>query len=112
MRFEWDEAKNRRNLLKHDIRFETAMLVFEDPFALTQRDPFSEDEERWVTLGIINHTSVLFVVHTWFEHHEEEIVRIISARPATRRERKQYEEAQPRTETRYRDDRRQKRRKH
>ena len=38
MRFEWDEAKHERNLLKHNVRFETAALVFDDPFALTQRD--------------------------------------------------------------------------
>jgi uncharacterized DUF497 family protein len=40
MRFEWDESKNRQNLLKHDIRFETAALVFDDPRALTQTDQF------------------------------------------------------------------------
>ena len=46
MRFEWDEHKNRQNRRKHDIRFETAELVFDDPFAMTQRDDASEDEER------------------------------------------------------------------
>jgi uncharacterized protein len=43
MRFEWDEQKNRQNLRKHDVRFETAMLVFDDPYALTQGDFTSED---------------------------------------------------------------------
>ena len=47
MRFEWDEQKNRQNLHKHDVRFETAVLVFDDPYAITQRDVTFEDEERW-----------------------------------------------------------------
>jgi Ribonuclease toxin, BrnT, of type II toxin-antitoxin system len=53
MRFEWDEQKNRQNLRKHDVRFETAMLVFDDPYGLTQRDFTFEDEERWITVGAI-----------------------------------------------------------
>jgi hypothetical protein len=51
--FEWDENKNRQNLLKHDVRFETAVLVFDDPHALTQRDQSCNDEERWITLGAV-----------------------------------------------------------
>jgi uncharacterized DUF497 family protein len=51
MRFEWDEEKNRRNLLKHNIGFETAALAFDDPCALTQRDELMSSEERWITLG-------------------------------------------------------------
>ncbi|HEY1679622.1 MAG TPA: BrnT family toxin [Candidatus Sulfotelmatobacter sp.] len=112
MRFEWDEEKNRRNLAKHGIRFETAALAFEDPHALTQRDPFSESEQRWITLGTIETVTVLFIVHTSFEHEEEEVVRIISARTATPRERKQYEEAQQGTERRHRKARRHERRRH
>ena len=46
MRFECDEQKNRQNLHKHDVRFETAVLVFDDPYAITQRDVTFEDEER------------------------------------------------------------------
>jgi uncharacterized DUF497 family protein len=46
MRFEWDETKNRLNLRKHDVRFETAVLVFDDPYAITQRDRTFDDEER------------------------------------------------------------------
>ena len=53
MRFEWDEAKNRRNLAKRHISFETAKLVFEDPQALSVLDRAVEDEERWQTLGMI-----------------------------------------------------------
>jgi uncharacterized DUF497 family protein len=102
MRFEWDEAKNQRNLLKHAVRFETAALAFDDPYALTQRDETISEEERWITLGSVSPATLLFVVHTWRERSEEEIVRIISARPATRRERNRYEEANQRTKTRYR----------
>jgi uncharacterized protein len=51
MRFEWDDAKNQRNLAKHKVRFETAVLVFDDPCSLTQRDEATDEEERWITLG-------------------------------------------------------------
>ena len=51
MRFEWDEHKNRQNFRKHDVRFETAVLVFDDPYAITQRDVTLADEERWITVG-------------------------------------------------------------
>jgi uncharacterized DUF497 family protein len=51
MRFEWDEHKNRQNFRKHDVRFETAVLVFDDPNAITQRDVTLADEERWITVG-------------------------------------------------------------
>jgi uncharacterized DUF497 family protein len=51
MRFEWDEAKNRRNLAKNRISFETAKLVFEDPHALSIQDRAVENEERWQPLG-------------------------------------------------------------
>jgi uncharacterized DUF497 family protein len=82
MRFEWDDGKNRRNLVKHDVRFETAVLVFDDPYALTQRDESSDDEDRWITIGAIGLGAVLLVVHTCFERDGEEIIRIISARAA------------------------------
>jgi uncharacterized DUF497 family protein len=102
MRFEWDEAKNQRNLLKHGIRFETAVLAFHDPHALTQRDEATVEEERWITLGSVGLDAVLFVVHTVREQGETEVIRIISARPATPRERTKYEEAHQRTKTRHR----------
>jgi hypothetical protein len=91
MRFEWDEAKNERNLLKHDVRFETATLAFDDPYALTQRDESTVEEERWITLGSVGLDAVLFVVHTVRERGETEVIRIISARNATPPRR--YEEA-------------------
>jgi len=93
MRFEWDEQKSRQNLRKHDVRFETAMLVFDDPYALTQRDLTLEHEERWITIGAIGPGSILLVVHTFYEKQGEEIIRIISARAAESHERRAYEEA-------------------
>lgn len=97
MRFEWHEDKNKENIRKHDIGFETALLVFEDPYAITQRDAIHDDEEeRFVTLGAIGPGAILFVVHTWRTAQDEEIIRIISARSATSRERRSYEEAHQR----------------
>ena len=110
MRFEWDDDKNRENLCKHDVRFETALLVFEDPHAITQRDSMhDEEEERFITLGASGPGSIVFVVHTWHERSGEECVRIISARAATAGERKSYESANKRTEAGHRRDRRKKR---
>ncbi len=91
--FEWDDEKNRANRLKHDVSFETAALVFDDPYALTQKDPTSE-EERFITLGAIGPGAILFVVHVSYGNAEgEEVIRIISARPATGREKRSYGEA-------------------
>lgn len=107
MRFEFDRRKSRGNLNKHGVDFETAAIVFDDPLALTQRDEaHSSDEERWITLGEVGPGAVLFVVHTAYADEKgEEVIRLISARPATRRERNAYEEAHARTETPDRDDR-------
>ena len=67
-------------------------LSSDDPYMLAEKDPSSGDEERWNTLGSIAPGVVLFVVHTWLEVDDEEVVRIISARIAESRERKKYEE--------------------
>jgi uncharacterized DUF497 family protein len=112
MRFEWDPVKNRQNLRKHDVRFETAVLVFDDPCALTQRDPAFDDEERWITVGAIGLGSILLVVHTFYEEHNEEVIRIISARAAESHERKAYEEAHKGAKTRHPRHRRKERPRH
>jgi len=95
LRWLWDEEKNRSNRRDHKVSFEIAELVFDDPLAVTLPDPY-QDEERWRTIGSPSMSSdvVLFVVHTWPERNEagEEVGRIISARKATRLERKAYEE--------------------
>ncbi len=91
MAFEWDERKSRANLAKHGIDFNTASLAFDDPFALTMRDELHNDEEsRFIMLAAIDTGTILFVV---FTVRTEEIIRLISARAATRRERAIYEEA-------------------
>jgi uncharacterized DUF497 family protein len=92
MRFEWDKAKNRRNFAKHQISFETAKLVFEDPHALSVQDRAVEDEERWQTLGMVGGVVVVLVAHTYREENGEEVIRLISARKATPLERRAYEE--------------------
>ena len=112
MRFEWDEDKNRLNLRKHDIRFETAVLVFDDPFAITRPDQAFDDEERWITVGAIGPGSILFIVHTFYEKQNEEVIRIISARAAEFHERKAYEEAHKGAKERHPSHRRKKRRRH
>ena len=88
MRFEWDEAKNRRNLAKHGISFETAALVFEDPHALSDLDRVVGAEERWQTIGAVGF-HILLVAHTW--EQRDEVIRLISARKATSAERNHYE---------------------
>jgi uncharacterized protein len=92
MRILWDEEKNRRNLAKHKVSFERASLIFQDPLTLSVPDP-CEHEERWQTLGLVNGVVVLLVVHTVGEQEDEEVIRIISARKATRVEREAYEKS-------------------
>ena len=96
-RFTWDEAKNLSNQKKHDgIGFEIAARVFSDPLHLMMQDRIEEGEERWQTLGVVRGVTVLLVAHTITEETKGrepvEIIRIISARRATRRERKYYEQ--------------------
>jgi len=86
--YEWDPAKARANFAKHGVRFADAVTVFEDDLALTMRDPSSDEEERWITLGRNGLARVTVVVYTW----RKDNVRLISARPATAREKSQYEE--------------------
>ena len=112
MRFIWDENKNRQNLRKHDVRFETAVLVFDDPYAITQHDVTFEDEERWITVGAIGPGSILLVVHTFYEEHNEEVIRVISARAAESHERRACEEAHQGAKARHRRHRRHPRRRY
>ncbi len=89
MESEWDPAKARANFTKHGVRFADAVTALEDDSALTIRDLSSEDEERWVTMGLDTSARLLVVVYTW----RGERVRLISARQATPDERRQYEES-------------------
>ncbi len=86
--FEWDPLKARSNLAKHRVGFEEASTVFGDPLSLTIPDPeHSRTEKRYVTMGIAFTGKLLVVVHTDRGNN----IRIISARRASRRERKSYE---------------------
>jgi uncharacterized DUF497 family protein len=87
--YEWNVAKASANIKKHGISFDAAATVFLDPLALTFPDPFhSGGEEREITIGHTAGHQVAFVAHCQRGNR----VRIISARKATRTERKQYEE--------------------
>jgi uncharacterized DUF497 family protein len=90
MKFEWDENKAARNEIKHGVSFDEATTVFADTLSLTGRDPdHSLGERRFITFGLSNAQRVLVVSHT----DRGLSIRIISARLATRKERKTYEEA-------------------
>lgn len=93
MRIEWTAAKNEGNRAKHGIDFETATLVFADPFHVAFVERVSGGEERWHAIGSIDGILVVVVAHTYGVEGAEEIIRIISARRATRREREVYGEA-------------------
>jgi uncharacterized protein len=95
MRYEWDKNKNDSNLEKHGLSFETASLVFDDPNALSIPDRIENGEERWQTIGMIENIVIVMVAHTikLETDTQAEIIRIISARKATRAERQEYEEA-------------------
>jgi uncharacterized protein len=92
--FEWDDAKASVNVQKHGVEFTEAMSVFADPLAMTRYDDeHSEGEDRWVSLGRSSQERLLVVVHTFSETGPRSaLVRVISARPASRREREHYEE--------------------
>ena len=99
MRFEWDERKEQRNVAKHGVSFDTARRIFDDPNHLSIQDRHEEGEERWQTLGLAGGIVVLLVAHTWRDEGEgREVVRIISARKATTRERRRYEQGSPTTD--------------
>lgn len=91
MLFVWDAAKDRSNKAKHGVSFETAKLAFDDPLQLSILDGYVDGEERWRTLGLVGSVTLLLVIHTYVDNDGEEIIRIISARKATRHERSQYE---------------------
>lgn len=90
MDYEWSEVKEKLNIIKHGVDFNEAKSVFGDEYALVLYDEeHSENEERFLLLGMSEKERVLLVVHCY---KEEDTIRIISARKATARERKQYEE--------------------
>ncbi|MCI0589925.1 MAG: BrnT family toxin [Planctomycetes bacterium] len=89
LRFAWDARKAARNLRKHGVSFEEARTAFTDEGALVLPDPaHSGDEERFVLLGLSERLRLLVVVHTLRENGDT--LRLVSARKATSRERRQY----------------------
>ena len=88
--FEWDRGKEAANWRKHGVGFDEASTVFGDPLSITIADPdHSEDEARFIIIGESDARKLLVVVHSI----RRECIRPISARPATARERNDYEEA-------------------
>jgi hypothetical protein len=89
LRFEWDSRKARENLTKHGVSFREATTVFGDPLSVTVSDPdHSAWETRFIDLGVSRRGRVLVV--SYVERGDN--IRIISARPASRREQQKYEE--------------------
>jgi len=89
LRFEWDKKKDAANLKKHDVAFEEAATAFGDTLTITIADPeHSEYEERFILLGMSHRNRLLVVIHV----ERGGNIRIISARPAMKNERKQYEQ--------------------
>ncbi len=91
MIIEWNEDKNKSNQKKHGLSFEKAQQVFDDPLQINIQDRHSNGEERWQTIGIIDGLAIALVAHTLQDNEGNEIIRIISARKATKRERQYYE---------------------
>jgi uncharacterized DUF497 family protein len=86
--FEWDDEKAKSNLKKHGVDFEEGATIFNDPRIATITDPdHSEDEERFISIGISVIRRLLTVIHTY----RKERIRLISARKATKAEKKNYE---------------------
>ena len=91
MRFEWDENKNQINQQKHGISFEEAQTVFFDDYAILFDDPdHSIGEERFLIIGVTENEKVCIVSHCYKDTGN--VIRIISARPATKNEKKTYTE--------------------
>ena len=89
MLFEWDPKKNRENQRRHKVSFEEAETAFADEHGLLMADPdHSEDEDRFILLGLSARLRLLVVCHTYRE--EDKVIRLVSARKADRSERAQY----------------------
>ena len=89
IQFEWNSEKASSNLKKHKVSFEEARTVFSDPFARIINDPdHSDEEERFIILGVSKKKRILIVCHCY--RLNEEVIRIISARKATKNEQSSY----------------------
>lgn len=95
-RFEWDPAKAERNLQKHGVSFDIAAQVFRDPFCVSEPDRVEDGEVRWQTIGVVGGMKLVLVAHTINEEDADgqaiEVIRLISARTANRKEKRRYEQ--------------------
>jgi uncharacterized DUF497 family protein len=98
--FEWDDEKTRSIRRKHgvdfdfdfDFDFDDAIEVFYDPHSVVEQNRVVDGEVRWQTIGMVGDVVVLQVAHTVDDQSQDEVIRIISARRASRKERKRYEQ--------------------
>jgi uncharacterized DUF497 family protein len=91
--FEWDPAKAEINLRKHGVSFGLATDVFRDPQVIIEKENIAEGEQRWKAVGMADSVICLLVVHTFeAQGGDDETIRLISVRRASRKERKQYED--------------------
>lgn len=90
--FEWSDAKARTNIRKHGVSFELARSVFKDPRIILLADRVVDGEQRWQAIGSAEGRILLMVAHTVNDNGEDERIRIISARKASRQETRIYEE--------------------
>ncbi len=91
MEFEWDANKAQSNYRKLGVRFEDAVLVFDDPRHLSRQDRYENGEYRWQTIGMMYGVVVILVAHSVRFESGVEVIRIISARKADSKERNRYE---------------------
>ena len=91
LRFEWNPSKAASNFNKHGVEFPEALRVFADPFLIVEQDRIVDGELRWQAIGAVGVYLILTVAHTVVEYDNVEVLRIISARPANRKERKRYD---------------------
>jgi hypothetical protein len=92
VQFAWDPVKARSNKRKHGVSFDIARFAFDDPDALVNHDRIEGGERRWQTLGMVGGVLLLLVAHTVeFLDEDLEVIRIISARRADRKEKRRYE---------------------
>jgi uncharacterized DUF497 family protein len=92
VRFEWDPEKAKINLAKHRVAFPLATRVWDDPFHVAFPDRIENGEQRWLALGLVGREMLLVVAHSYPDVLDEERIRIISARKATPKERRWYED--------------------
>ncbi|HEX8553653.1 MAG TPA: BrnT family toxin [Sphingomonas sp.] len=91
--FTWDDRKAAANFVKHGVSFALAQEVWSDPLYVVIPDRFVDGEQRWHAVGTVGHVVVLVVVHSHPLADDDATIRIISARRATRQERRRYEES-------------------